>query len=139
VTDVPVALTPRTLYATDDVFRALVDTWVRERRCPRPLVDRCLDFGLDTAGACAQWAATERDRPTYHLPGPDEKTSPCGPYPTQNVSGIKGGNWFWMTGWNCASTLPIGQRAISGDFHPEDSKLRPLDAILWLLENWVAT
>lgn len=123
-------LTAVAAYRCDHEFRGLVDVWVSERRCPVPLVDRCLELGLDRAADCARWASTQPDRSTPESIGPNEKRGKWGPYPTQNTP--KHGQWFWRHFTYECCYVP---ESIAGSM---DLNLRtPLDAILWLLDNWV--
>src|SRR5579871_813426 len=76
-------MTSREAYDSDPTFRALVDVWVTERRCPLVLKDRCLELEMLDAAACAEWAATEPER-SAHGGGT------CGPSPATSHHG-----WFW--------------------------------------------
>lgn len=119
-------MTATDAYHCDDVFRSLVNEWAEYRRCPRPLVDRCLDFGLDGAAECARWASTEADRPVYE--GAVKRGDLSGPYPVQLQTGA-----FWNTD---------GMNECSHDVH-KIGALCPflpscLLAILWLLDNYPA-
>lgn len=128
-------MTAREAYDTDAVFRALVNEWVDERRCPLPLVDRCLDFDMPAAAECARWAATEPEREIFGGGG-----QRCGPYPTPDSAAGKRykPHWYWIL---VAEDAPVytaddvpGQPHLFGsDF---TNLPTALDAILWLLDNF---
>lgn len=139
MTDAP-PLTCAALYDLDGTFRALVDTWVRERRCPLPLVDRCIEFGLDAAAEGARWAATEPENDVYSPQGADERGGRCGPYPTQDAGDSKEQMyWYWTTsGRGVASD--VDHKRLRGTPDRFTSCLTTsLAAILWLLDNWQVT
>lgn len=58
-------MTAEEAYACDDTFRLLIDLWEQEKRCPLPLVDRCLELDMEEAADCCRWAATEGMRTSY--------------------------------------------------------------------------
>lgn len=128
-------LTCAALYECDPNVRVFVDEWVRERRCPLPLVDVLLEYGLTAAAECARWAATEPDLPVYEplaeMHG--ERGGECGPYPACECS--EKPDWVW-----CASIYDH-RRARAFDV-PEDIRTvetvtpTPAAAIVWLLDNW---
>lgn len=131
-------------YATDDVVRALVDEWVARRRCPRPLVDRLLDLGLEDAADCARWASDEVENPDQspYRPSPKENPSPCGPYPTTS-----GGEYYWMPD-SCLTRIDrphwVPQKRVGLRLYEnggsESAATFPdcLSAIIALLEVWRA-
>lgn len=51
----------------EPTFCALIRMWAEERRCPRPLVDLLLEYGLDDAAEAATWASTEGPRPGFSI------------------------------------------------------------------------
>src|SRR5262249_3699225 len=102
--------------------------WVTERRCPLVLKDRALELDLPGAAACAEWAATEPERPVY----PDLRIV-SHPYPAHHSDTI-----YWCRSSNprCANEVPP-QFLPKGDDPAESGDGRTdLDAILWLLDNW---
>lgn len=133
-------MTPAQAYECDGTFRMLVDTWSAERRCPLPLVDRCLELEMPAAAAAARWAATESDlypaEPINVRGG--EKLGPCGPYPAMNFGNGKK-PWCWRE----ASAPPrLSAFDVPKANAPDlgaDSFDSPLSAILWLLANWKET
>jgi hypothetical protein len=123
----------KTLYEVLADFRILIGVWVEERRCPLPLVDLCLEYGLESQAAACRWAATEPDRKTPNMLGPDERGGWCGPYPTQNndEGSVWGTQWFWR-GFYEECCWVHGDIPKSFVHHLST----PTDAILWLLDNW---
>ena len=122
-----------TAYESDLTFRLLVDEWVRERRCPLVLVDRCLELNLPDQADCARWAAAGADG----WCGRDAagKEIACGPYP------IKHRTVFYFvtddvtaTGAYCLPLARVGRRVS----HATEKFPTALDAILWLLDSWTA-
>ncbi len=123
------------LYATDTVFRVLVDLWVQEKRCPLILVDRCLDFGLEAAADCARWAATEPDRDVWADRGTPRAAS-CGPYP---IGGVEIGYYWCRTqrGIEHANEVPYHNATTNATAHSlKDHPAPARELILWLLDNW---
>lgn len=134
-------MTAKEAYEADPTFRALVDTWAAERRCPLVLKDRCLELDMaDTAAACAEWAATEPNRKPPS-PRAREKKSPCGPFPTLCDAG-----WYWQHQLGSPSAADVPKENVPhSTLRNKDRKIpaykyrqhkTPLDAILWLLDNW---
>lgn len=123
-------LTCAHLYEVDSTFRGLVDLWDSERRCPTPLVDRCLELGLEKAADCCRWASTYRDRRVFcALTEDGERGGECGPYPM--MQGELSRKWVWTYGDYNASDVPDGM-----DLN-DDATDNPTQAILWLLDNWI--
>lgn len=131
-------MTTREAYDSDLTFRALVDVWVAERRCPLVLKDRCLELDLPGAAACAEWAATEPDRkPPW--PKKKEKKSACGPFPT-----LCEGGWYWQHNRPLSSAADVPRTNVpysllrdrAGSNYQYRQHETPLGAILWLLDNW---
>lgn len=124
-------MTAQEAYGADDVFRALVGEWVIRRRCPLPLVDRCLDFDLTAAAECARWAATERDRSpfwSWDVNTPPDRTE-IGPYPML----CHDGTWSWIRDTQTyAASVARERLSVLTEWHKT-----PCGAILWLLDNWV--
>ena len=134
------ALTASELYGISSEFKAFLQLWDQERRCPIPLVDWLLEMGLDRAAEAARWAATKEDRPVY-LPQYGERDSCCGPYPSKGSlykDGVSESSvvWYWRYIANYASSIP--STAASNILHTPYSPLHhaPIKAILWLLDNW---
>ena len=63
----------------DVTFCALLSVWQDEGRCPLPLVDLLLEYGLADAAEAARWAATEPDRHWTQLHSGNERS--YGPMP----------------------------------------------------------
>ena len=132
-------MTAREAYDSDPTFRALVDVWVARRRCPLVLADRCLELDLPAAAACAAWAAAAPDRKPP-MPKRGEKKSACGPFPT-----LCDGGWYWRH-QRLSSAADVPNRnvpyAVLRNRDPKNSTYKyrqhatPLDAVLWLLDNW---
>ena len=132
-------MTARELYDCDTTFRLLVDEWVRERRCPLPLVDRCLDFDLESQSDCARWAATAEPLKGWGV-SPDtleqrkDTLELVPPYPRLTTDATR--QWYWMS---------VGPSQKREYFHHVPAEFRDvcptfkiaLDAILWLLDNWL--
>lgn len=121
-------LTCTQLYEADANFKGLVDLWVSERRCPVPLVDLCLEFGLERAADCCRWASSVPDKRVFSTA--EEKRSDCGPYPCIDPGGKA--YWYRGTGDHFADHL-------SGANAPPSPKYFNSieDAILWLMDNWI--
>lgn len=133
------ALTCADLYERDDVFRALVNEWVEHRRCPLPLVDRCLDFGLADAAECARWAATTGRRPTYAIP--HDGFAEDYPYPRAAWNVVTdqkrfSQNYYWCCRDNggMAHANEFDSPAMRGGNSPP--AVTAGAAILWLLDHW---
>lgn len=127
-------MTAREAYDCDSTFRALVDEWVRERRCPLPLVDRSLELDVEGAADCARWAATEPKRPTEAMSeGVSDETD--WPYPGREVH-----NYYWWAR-KAGEDFPLRSRDVPvGRIHCHCTRRSVgsiLDAILWLLDAWV--
>jgi hypothetical protein len=117
-------------YDCDLDFRMLVDAWVEERRCPLALVDRALELGMESQAECARWAATEPERNG----GSEFKRKKSPPYPTEAAK------WYWFSmprngiGDECWN---IPRENFRKEVHYNTNQFdSPLDAILWLLDNW---
>lgn len=119
-------LTAQALYGCNSDVRALIDVWVSERRCPLPLCDLFLEFGLEAQAECARWAATEPERSVFDRG--NETAEFCGPFPSNGFGG-----WYWIPDDRVrnANVVPSRIRSL-----PAKSRSTPLDAILWLLDNW---
>jgi hypothetical protein len=136
-------LTVNGLYAADANVRAMIDTWVEHRRCPAPLGDYLEEtYDLLAAADCARWAATQEDLPVLqpHIPG-GERGGSCGPYPTQN-NGHGKNEWYWF--WDSKffknardHAHHIPDRATSEEYPGSAHHSEVLDALLWLLDNWI--
>jgi hypothetical protein len=126
-------VTAREAYDTDPTFRALVDEWVRERRCPLVLVDRCLDFDMPAAAECARWAATEPKREVFVAGFRGEPTSH--PFPCENVT-VPDERWYWCVARSQYYANEVEPRRVGKPYETYGFKTAP-DAVLWLLDNWV--
>lgn len=78
-------MTPSEAYTADPTFRELIREWVRHKRCPIVLVDRCLELDMPKAAECARWCATQPERKQYCEYGF------CGPFP----AGFSGHDYPW--------------------------------------------
>ena len=99
-------MTAREAYDSDPTFRALVDVWAAERRCPLVLKDRCLELDLPGAAACAAWAAAQPERQVFApRTSGGERGGSCGPYPTMNDPN----RWYWRaSGGGGRTSCPSG-------------------------------
>jgi hypothetical protein len=123
----------RALYETDLTFRLLIDEWVRERRCPLVLVDRCLELNLPNQAECARWAAAQAER--WCGRGANRKEILCGTYPCKHKK-----DFYFVTddiNKTSAYALPLARtgRRVS---YVTNKFPTALDAILWLLDTWTA-
>jgi hypothetical protein len=127
-------LTCSSLYVSDPTVRALIDVWVTERRCPLPLVDALLEYGLTNAAECARWAATEPDRSPPESLGCDERSTPCGPYPRKVDKG-----WYWVLipVPQYAHDVPTERFSHVVQDRETDYVSTPHAAIVWLLDAWL--
>lgn len=121
------------LYASDATFRALIDEWVRVRRCPLILVDRCYELDLPNQADCARWAAAQPDK----WCGTDEhgKEIQCGTYPCKHQK-----NFYLVTdNINATSAygVPLARMGREVSYATERFK-SALNGVLWLLDNWIA-
>lgn len=130
-------MTAREAYECDSTFRALVDCWAKERRCPLVLCDRIQELGMSEAmRQCAEWAATEPERPENGDPNSDERDADkeqLPPYPHFDKS-----NYVWATFPNrCrfSRDIPWGRIERPLDYQ---NGMTAADAILWLLQEWRA-
>lgn len=131
-------MTATELYQCDITVRALIDTWVRERRCPLPLADRFTELDGPVKAACALWAATEPDRPVFApQTAMGELSSPCGPYPTMNNMKEPEEtffSWFWSDDSELYASAVNGAKM---DRDPTEARNQlPIDAIFWLIDHW---
>lgn len=117
-------------YEIDPTFRGLVDVWVRERRCPLPLVDLCLELDLPNAAECARWAATEPDRPTYLVP-----ELLTGAYPWVLSDGRA--KWTFERQPSHSHRIPDGCVSFKDGAPSAMFCDGVVTAILWLLDNWI--
>lgn len=134
-------MTSHRAYLVDLDFKLLVDGWVEDKRCPMPLVDRCLELGMTTQADCARWAATEIDRPRTVA-----ESEWCGPYPTSAGWCYWLSSNLWMEDY---AEFPDGSLDQTGCYVVPRGNLRwdvghhtnrfdsTLDAVLWLMEIWV--
>lgn len=130
-------MTARELYESDGGFRGFFAAWEKDKRCPLPLVDYLLDRGMDSQAEAARWAATTPDARQFKYGGMS------GPVPSLDDGG--GGKsynpyWYWFV-------VPEKDERIYSDYVPEerlsdDAKVRRdstmQEAMLWLLDNWIA-
>lgn len=136
-------MTPREAYDRDDTFRALINVWVQERRCPLVLAERAQELGMaESVKLCAEWAAAEPERPVQSYSEPSDTTT--GPAPAcawhpSNTTYKYGtrGSYFWCHDElnNPSCHIPRGKVR---DLNKDNIYFEmPLDAILWLLDNWI--
>lgn len=84
-------MTARQLLDTDPTFRSFLDCWVRDRRCPFPLVDYLLELGLEGQAEGARWAEEQPLRRLYNIdPVYEGRCFPA--FATSSDS------WFWDQG-----------------------------------------
>ena len=136
-------MTVNELYERSDQFRALIASWVSERRCPLPLVDLCLENQLESAAEACRWAATEPDQlPPAPFTHSGELSTECGPYPTLCEVG-----WIWHTiddERRCYSSAVrhkwVGRQLFATDGRSTCAAFNtPTEAILHLLSVWISS
>lgn len=125
-------------YNTDLTFRVLVDQWVSGRRCPLPLADRCLDFGMEAQADCARWAATEPERPVVCEGYEVEDRGASFPYPGLGAKAPWGElQHRWAEAdESYGRDLPTARNVPAGRAPNLRESETVLAAILWLLDNW---
>lgn len=122
----------RSLYEVSSEFRAMLQTWVRERECPVPMIDMLLENGLERQADACRWAIDEPELPVF-LPTEDEKRSPCKPYPTGHTTRKLG--WYWLRSSGVRSRAHEIPRDRVEDV--DSNQLRTVrDALIWLLDHW---
>lgn len=77
------------LYKSNHDFKAFIDIWAVERRCPFPLQDLLLEEGMEDQADCAKWCSEQPDKPIF-FPSEGEDKTACGPFPTKGAK-----SWFW--------------------------------------------
>ncbi len=122
-------LTCAALYEYDLTFRAGIAKWVADRRCPIALADYIRDLGLDAAADCADWCATEPDRPVWH-PVEDQ---PKRDFVFPRLSfGMK---YWYFCGGSSAEVTHANETPCLVRYRVKQHD-SPALAILWLLDNW---
>lgn len=119
------------LYACCSDFAAMIELWRIERRCPLPMVDLLLEWGLESQAEAARWAATERLREPYKMHYPTEAPYPC------EYTGVGTTDWYWICvkGIDTSDSLPPDHFACAFGHH--ESKQPTFDkAIVWMLDRW---
>lgn len=113
-------MTAAALYETDSDFRALIQCWIDNRRCPLPMADYLRERGLEGQAEAAEWAAWEPDRREYAL----ETFS--GIFPTHRY-------WFHSDVGKFADSPP---EEILSEADRYTEKMDFSDCLLWLLDRW---
>ena len=122
--------TARAMYDADLTFRLLIDEWVKKKRCPLVLVDRCLELNLNTQAECARWAAAQPDRWC------GENSSGainCGTFPARHNRYY----YFVTDDVNPTSAYSLPRARTGGQISYATNKFKSaLSANLWLLDSW---
>ena len=135
------AMTAAELYRTDSTFRALIASWIAEKRCPYCMADYLRDCDLWHLAPGAEWAATEPDRPeflTMHAlrNANDFKGNLIGPYPS--VADGSGERGYWFAEWppEHANCLPYRLWRAVDQRHPGPLPLTFPEALCALLDGF---
>lgn len=122
------------VYRTCADFRALIDTWVHEMRCPVPLVDLCLELDMGDAAEAARWASSTPQRPFY-----GDRRRRFFPYPYRTYDVVVGWGWSvrgrYATDYDCSDALPfITETPLL--VRPCCVRSNALESILAMLRSW---
>lgn len=81
--------TANSLYKTCTTLRGFIASWVKEKRCPLPLVDYFLEHDMVSQAECARWCATQPMRRVFNAP-----TKLSYPYPARSGD-VNDPWWFY--------------------------------------------